>query len=59
MYSALSDLLLNGVRYAPGQAVEIAGLDARTIARLVEQRRLIFMAPAPAPDSKPARKTAA
>jgi hypothetical protein len=54
MYSAISDLLLNGVRYTPGQSVDVTGLDARTIARLVEQRRLISMAPAP--DSKPARK---
>ena len=56
MYRAIGELLLDGVRYQPGQIVDVAGLDARVITRLLEQRRILVV-PAPLP-TEPKRKSA-
>lgn len=45
MYRAIAELTLDGTRYAPGQVVDVQAIDARTVARLVEQRRLIVAVP--------------
>lgn len=60
MYRAIGELLLDGVRYQPGQAVDVAGIDSRTVTRLVEQRRILFapVAAAPIAVSEPKRKAA-
>lgn len=55
MYRAISELLLDGVQYRPGQVVDMSGVDARVITRLLEQRRILF---APQPASEPKRKPA-
>lgn len=63
MYRAIGELLLDGVRYQPGQIVDMGGIDARTVTRLVEQRRILFASvtpdvPPPAPVAEPKRKAA-
>lgn len=57
MYQAITELTLDGVHYVPGQVVDVRALDARTVARLVEQRRLIVAALPPV--TEPARRKAA
>lgn len=59
MYKSINALLLDGVQYFPGQHVDVSGIDPRTVARLVEQRKLIFDALATPEPPVSSRKKAA